>query len=462
MKAINGVGKSVASIASNSVVPVTPSNNSNGADSGNITPTEPAMPESTDVIVLVNGKVENMGKATATTVNGQTVTTVAVDQKKLEEKLIAEGQGAVVTIPVSTNSAVVVGELNGQMVKNMENKQAVVVIKTDQATYTLPAQQINIDAISNQIGKSAALQDIKIQIEIATSTADTVKVVESAAEQGTFTLVVSPVNFTVRGIYEDTTFEISKFNAYVERTIAIPDGVDPNKITTGIVVDPDGTVRHVPTKVVHIEGKYYAIINSITNSTYTVVWHPIEFSDVANHWAKNAANDMGSRMVISGFDNGLFNPNQAITRAEFAAIIVRGLGLKLENGASGFSDVLESDWYSSAIKAAYAYHLINGFEDGTFRPNDKITREQAMVIIDKAMTITNLKAELSVQSSDVVLQPYADAADASIWARSSIANCVQAGVVSGESSTELAPKNNMTRAEVAMIVERLLQKSKLI
>jgi hypothetical protein len=104
---------------------------------------------------------------------------------------------------------------------------------------------------------------------------------------------------------------------------------------------------------------------------------------------------------------------------------------------------------------------VDGFEDGTFRPNDKITREQAMVIISRAMTITNLKARLAVQSADAVLQPYQDAAEASGWVVSSIADCLQAGIVTGR-NTGIAPKDSITRAEVAAMVERLLQKSDLI
>lgn len=435
---------------------------SGGSDSGSgYVPLEPTT-GITGVDVLVNGKVESAGTATTVKQNDRTVTTVSVDQKKLEGKLATEGQGAIVTIPVQSKSDAVISELNGQMVKSMENKQATLKIQTDHATYTLPALQININAISDQVGKSVVLQDIKVQIEIATPTADIVKVVNHAAEKGMFSLVVPSIDFTVRAVHGDTIVEVSKFNAYVERAIAIPDGVDPNKITTGIVVDPDGTVRHVPTKIVTIDGKYYAVINSLTNSTYSVVWHPLEFSDVANHWAKDAVNDMGSRMVIDGTGNGMFSPDRDITRAEFAAIIVRGLGLKLENGASEFTDVKAADWYSSAINTAYAYHLIDGFVDGTFRPNDKITREEAMVIVAKAMALTNLKDKLPVQSTDLILRPYIDAAEASVWARSSIADCVQAGIVLGKSITKLAPKDHMTRAEVVTIIERLLQKSELI
>ncbi|WP_240036784.1 S-layer homology domain-containing protein [Paenibacillus amylolyticus] len=464
VKAINGVGKSAASADSNAVIPQTPSGGSTvPIDTPSVSST-PTIPEktTTEMDIFVNGKAENAGTITRTQRNGQTVTTVLIDQKKLEDKLTAEGQNAVVAILVNSESHVAVGSLNGQMVKNMEDKQAVLEIKTDRATYTIPAQQININTISEQVGKSVALQDIQVQIEISEPTTDMVKVVENAAAKGTFTLVVPPLNFTVKGIYGDKTVEVSKFNAYVKRTIAIPDGVDSGKITTGIVVETDGTIRHVPTKIVVIDGKYYAQINSLTNSTYSLVYHPLEFEDMANHWAKQAVGDMGSRMVIDGTGNGMFSPDRDITRAEFAAIIVRALGLKTENGATPFSDVQSTDWYSSVVNTAYAYHLIGGFEDGTFRPMDRITREQAMVILSKAMAVTSLKGNLSVQTTDVILRPYGDTAAVSAWALSSVADTVEAGIVSGRSGNELAPKDYITRAEVAKIIQGLLQKSGLI
>lgn len=435
--------------------------------SGIQTPSVPVTPPTTDntkanVDVLVNGKLEKAGTAATTRRNDQTVTTITIDPKKLIDRLAQEGQRAVVTIPVNAKSDVIVGELNGQMIKNMENKQAVLEIKTDRATYTLPAQQINIDFISNQLGKSIALQDIRIQIEIASPTAELAKVVENAADRGSFTLVAPPIDFTVRAVHNGVTIAASKFNAYVERTISIPDDVDPTKITTGVVVDPDGTVRHVPTKVVVRDGKYYAKVNSLTNSAYTVVWNKVEFRDVTNHWAKHAVNDMGSRMVISGISKDEFSPDREITRAEFAAIIVRGLGLKPETQGSPFTDVQTTDWYSSVIHTAYEYKLIDGFEDKTFRPNERITREQAMVILAKAMTLTHLKAKLPASAAENPLLAYQDASDASAWALGSITDSIQAGIVSGRNDAELAPKSFITRAEVATIVQRLLQQSDLI
>ncbi len=416
----------------------------------------------TGVDVLVNGKVENAGTATTTQLNDKTVTTIAVDQNKLEAKLAAEGQHAIVTIPIKMTSNIVVGELNGRMIRNMEEKQAVLEIRTDRATYTVPAEQMNMNAISAQIGKAVPLQDIKVQIEIAEPMEAIVRITKDLENQGKFVVVAPPFHFEVRATYGNTTIEVTKFNIYVERTIAIPEGVDPNKITTGVVVDPDGTVRHVPTKVTVIDGVYYAVINSLTNSTYAVVWHPLTFEDVAKHWAKDAVNDMGSRMVVEGTGNGMYSPDRDITRAEFAAILVRGLGLKLGTGTTAFSDVKATDWYNGAIHTAHEYGLIDGFTDGTFRPNDKITREQAMLILSKAMTLTGLKDKLSAKSAEATLGTFVDAASVAAWAQGGVADSLQSGIVMGRGQDTLAPKAHMTRAEVAQVIRLLLRKSELI
>lgn len=104
-------------------------------------------PEETGFKILVNGKTETAATATTTREGDKTVTTVVIDDHKIDEILAQEGNKAVVTIPVMSGADVVTGTLNGQTVKNMASKDAVLEIKTGQVTYTLPASQINIDAL---------------------------------------------------------------------------------------------------------------------------------------------------------------------------------------------------------------------------------------------------------------------------------------------------------------------------
>lgn len=238
--------------------------------------------------------------------------------------------------------------------------------------------------------------------------------------------------------------------------------MDPERITTAVVVEPNGRIRHVPTEVITADGKYYAKVNSLTDSTYTVIWNPISFADVEHHWAMQTVNNMGSRLVVYGTGDENYSPDRNITRAEFTAILVRGLGLRPETGESVFSDIKVTDWYNGVVNAAYEYQLVKGFDDGTFRPNEEITREQAMMMIANAMKITGLDKRSQSSASNTILSAFHDLDDVSHWARDAVRDTVQAGIIIGRSQTELAPKQYILRSEVATMIERLLKKSGLI
>lgn len=432
--------------------------------SSGTTVTAPDTPATTTngVEVLVNGKVEYAGTATVSTEQGRTLTTIDVDQAKLQAKLDAEGVGAVVTIPWQTPSELTIGQLTGQMVKNMEDKSATLVLQTPTGAYKVPMKQIQMSALASQLNQSAKLEDVKLQLHVSLVTPKASEAAAKLIARADATLIASPVTFKVEASYAGKSIEIKDYSVYVERTIALPADVDPNKITTGVVLEENGTLRHVPTKVTKLNETYYAQINSLTNSDYAVIWHPLEFADVANHWSKEAVNDMGSRLIVNGVGEGKFNPNAEVTRAEFAAIIVRGLGLRLEQGSVPFSDVAAGKWYAEAVNTAYSFGLITGYEDGTFRPQGKITRQEAMTIIARAMQITGLKGKLVSDDLSQVLLGYKDADQVSAWAKEGASLSIAAKIVNGRTADTLAAGAYITRAEVAAIVQRLLQASELI
>ncbi|MCW3791083.1 S-layer homology domain-containing protein [Paenibacillus sp. LS1] len=439
---------------------------SSGGSSAGTPVTNPVVtPPSTGAQVLVNGKAENAGSLTTTEVNGRKVVTLTVDAVLIAQKLQTEGNNAIVTIPVTGNGQgdQVIGELTGQTVKLMADKQAVLVLQTDIGSYTLPAQQVNIEQLAQQLGVNSdnSLENIKLHIEISQPTEAVIQTAQSAAQQNGYALLGLPVDFKVTATFDGKSVSVDKFNSYVSRTIALPANVDPNQITTGVVVDADGTVRHVPTKITQVNGVYHAQINSLSNSVYAVIWHPHIFNDVAQHWAETEVNDMGSRMVIEGITDTTFEPNRGVTRAEFAAIMVRGLGLKLGERVSSFEDVNGSEWYAGAVNTAASYGLIDGYEDGTFRPQAQITRQEAMVLIARAMTVTEM--ETAAPAGNVQQWSYyADAEQVASWAKEAVASSISTGLVSGRGKETIAPKQSITRAETAAIIRRLLQQSGLI
>ncbi|MGE5677166.1 MAG: choice-of-anchor D domain-containing protein [Pseudomonadota bacterium] len=412
--------------------------------------------------IIVNGKTENAGTTTVTEEGNVTITTVTVNDQKIEAKLAQEGQGAMVVIPVNGASDVVVGVLNGQTIKNMEQKEAILEIRTENVSYTLPASEINIDSISEQIGQQVALKDIKISITIGEPSEETVRIVESTAVRDGYQIVVKPVEFGISCTSGNKTVQVNKFNGYVERMVAIPEGVDPSRITTGVVLNSDGTFSHVPTTIVIVGGRYYAKINSLTNSVYSVIWNPKTFRDVENHWAKAEVNDMGSRLVINGVDEDNFAPDREITRGEFAAIVVKGLGLmRTGTGKDIYGDVDKNDWYYDAVYIASEYRLINGTGKGSFEPDRKITREEAMLIMSRAMAIVKLDTDTSEAEIKQVLSGYKDSGKLNSWSEKSAAVCIKSGIIQG-SGNAIRSEANITRAESAAMVRRFLQKAKLI
>ncbi|THF72471.1 OmpL47-type beta-barrel domain-containing protein, partial [Cohnella fermenti] len=412
--------------------------------------------------VIINGNTMNGGTAQEIDIAGQKIVVVKLDEDSIVERLQTEGAAAVVEIPVPGEGAVGAGELSGRLVKEMEKQQAVVELRTKTAVYTLPAAQINIDTLAEQLGVDAPLEDIKVYIEITTPSEETLHIVENAAKQGKFSLVAAPLDFTVYARYGERSVQATTFKAYVERSVAIPADIEPTRITTGVVVEEDGTVRHVPTKIVEQDGQYRAVINSLSNSTYALIWNQVEFNDMELHWAQETANDMGSRMVVSGDGNGNFSPDHPVTRAEFAAIVVHGLGLKVRSDMGSFIDISPQAWYGEAVYTAHAYGLVKGFEDDTFGPDDDLTREQAMSIIARAMDLTGLKARLPSRNAEQTINRFTDADKISDWARSSVIDSVAAGIVVGKDDNLLATNETITRAEALSFIYRLLQLSELI
>ncbi len=436
-----------------SYYPSNPSNPSNPS-----TPSTPATPQTQEAALQINGVAEQAGKATTYTQDGLTVTKVELDTEKVTSLLTKYGKQAIIAIPVADDSHSIVGQLDGQLLQKMADSGATLELRTAKGSYRLPAARLALDALAKQLGAAEGLQELQIQLEMASLSEAQQLVAKQAAH--TAKLVAAPIRFGLTAAYRGKTIEAPAIDGYVEQWIPLAGNTTADAASTAVVIGEDGTVRHVPTKIVNEGGKLYAKLSSLSGSgIYALIQHQAEFGDMKVHWAQDSVHDLASRLIVNG-NGGQFNPDAAITRAEFAAIVGRALGLQPSGSAASFTDVKSSDWYSSAVSVAKSYQLIDGFADGSFRPLDRITREQAMVILSKAMTLTGL--ELQSEEQAEALAAFSDAAAVSGWAKGAVADCIQAGLVSGRSSDELAPKENMTRAEVAKIVQRLLQKSDLI
>ncbi|WP_028829819.1 S-layer homology domain-containing protein [Proteocatella sphenisci] len=421
-------------------------------------------------IVIVNGKEQNAGNETKTTESGKSTSTVEVDNKVIESKIDEAiknnktGTGNFIQVIVGDKTSDIAKvELTGDIVKKLEASKFNISVKQNNMEYIIPAEEFAISKVAKNLGVSETdLVDIKVEVKITKLDEKVIKEYKKVAEANGLDLILPPVSFEVvaKTIKSDgTTGEalISKFNNYVERVMEIPSGVDPGKITTGIVFNADGTYSHVPTSLYQKDGKWYASLNSLTNSNYSVIWNSVTVKSVENHWAKDVVNDMASRLVIFNPEN--FDPNKAITRADFAEYIVRALGLYREGPTheNKFKDVSSADERTRAILIANEYGIVAGYPDGRFRPDALITREEAMVMYQRVMKVTKLTG-----SDKDRYQSYTDFTKVNDWAKSSIKEVLAAHVFNGSSKTTISPKSNLTSAESVQAIKNILVQSKLI
>lgn len=422
-------------------------------------------PEPTKVIVIVNGETQNAGTEVKTVDGGKSVITVQVDSDTIEKK-IEEAEGAddnVIQIPVKdTASDVVRVELTGDIVKKLEDATFDVSVKRDNVEYIIPAEEMTIVSVAEKLGvPESELKDIKIEIQITKLPEDTVKKYEAIATANGGQLVFPPVSFeiTAKATAADGTVssvKVDRFSNYVERVMEIPAGVDPSKITTGIVFNADGTYEHVPTVVFQKDGKWYAKLNSLTNSNYSVLWNSVTVKSVEGHWSEKAVNDMASRLVIT--DTAGFLPDKAITRSEFADYIVKALGVYRKIAVMrAFPDVYDDDPHKEAIYLANSYGIIKGYPDGTFRGDGLITREEAMAMYVRAMAVANF-----IGKENERFMGFDDYTQVSEWAKEDVKSVLAARVFNGVSASSLAPKANLTHAEAITAIRNLLTESGLI
>jgi len=127
------------------------------------------------------------------------------------------------------------------------------------------------------------------------------------------------------------------------------------------------------------------ILFRLINSENKTGPHPSHFSDISyNSWYALAVNYLASRNIVFGFPDGTFRPNQPITRAELTAAMSRFFYVT-DTGANNFSDVPPNHWATPYINIAHNKGWIIGFPDGTFRPDNVMTRAEAVTIINRVL-----------------------------------------------------------------------------
>ena len=184
------------------------------------------------------------------------------------------------------------------------------------------------------------------------------------------------------------------------------------------------------------------------------------FSDVKNHANKAAIEALASRGIINGMGQGTFMSNKTMTRAEFAAIVTRALGLAAKD-TKAFTDVPSSKWYAGYIGTANSSGIVNGVGSGKFNPDGTITRQEAAAMVARAAKLCGLDTAMDAAATKDMLAQFGDYRSVASWAKEPMAFCYSVNILD-QSDLNIEPTKAILRCEIAQMLYNMLSAAELI
>lgn len=171
-----------------------------------------------------------------------------------------------------------------------------------------------------------------------------------------------------------------------------------------------------------------------------------QLSDIKGHWAEQKIQAWVDEELIQGYSDGSFKPNHFITRAEFMSLVNNAFGYSGQADIS-FKDVSADAWYYQVVSVASAAGYMDGYTDNTMKPANPITRQEAAKII---ATIKNLDIDV------LTAEAFSDAANIAAWSKAAIGGVAAADIMVGYEDNSFKPLNQITRAEALAALDNAL------
>ncbi len=272
----------------------------------------------------------------------------------------------------------------------------------------------------------------------------------------------------------DNQINQSKDGIYISESARpiLRNNVIENNERDGVVAtinaQPDlGTAESTGKNIIR-DNKRYDVYNATRSNTLLAVGNDINpkrisgkvnfvaaqfaFRDIKGLWAQPYIEALAAQNIIAGFPDGTFKPNEPVTRAQFAAIVSKAFSPKPQREAVNFGDVSRSFWGYQAIQTAYRGGFVAGYPGGLFQPKQEIPRVQALVSLANGLN-------LSVDNPNAI-SIYSDAGQIPNYAAGPVAAATQRKlVVNYPTPNQLNPNREATRAEIAAFVYQALVNS---
>lgn len=174
--------------------------------------------------------------------------------------------------------------------------------------------------------------------------------------------------------------------------------------------------------------------------------HAFAYTDIEGHWAEKEISNLSLNGIMSGYTDNSFRPNQNMTRAELVTVINRLLGNTVQN-TKYVPDINAKDWFYADIRKGIESGIIQGNAEGYVRPNDLVTREEAILMLQRALVPIDQGG---------ITYGFADASTISEWSKQAVNTFWKKGYVAGYADNTIRPKNYITRAEVVKMIINMI------
>lgn len=418
--------------------PSRPSNPGGGSNSNPVTTTPPANNSDSKDIPPAAGQASGANVQPELAKDGRYIAGSDVLAKAAQQA----SDAVTIELPASAAESGSALEFPAKSLTGLEDREIDLIITSGNRTVRFPAGSLAVSADE--------LTRVRIVLNAAWSDEAKAVVEQSLRVSPDYTSTGVVLSVVIQLISGDKVTEIHQLDKPAVVTLKLTDeqAKQISADLAGVYYADGKTLEYTPGTVKN--GTFNFTVGHF--SYYTILEYSKTFVDLVGHWAESSVKSLAAKGIVKGIDENHYAPGRSITRAEFVALIMRTLeqsGKPLaDQGTEGtFTDVPASQYYTRNVADAAALGIITGY-NGKFRPNDQITREEAVVALVRAADYFNLAANGG--------QPaFADAGSISGWAKTAVDSAWSKGLIQGDGK-KFSPNRAVNRAEVAVMVKRLI------
>ncbi|ETT79474.1 outer membrane protein [Paenibacillus sp. FSL R7-277] len=368
---------------------------------------------------------------------------------------LAGGDELVFEVPSTEKSAYVTVPLKALSDAAASNKNAKLIIRYGDHMYGVKLSDIDVNSLIAGLGTD--INKVSLVLRMESVPGGTFYSFEQKIGTQAMRNVTGLMDLRLTGSIKDNYSNAKELNVKGQYTVRNAAVLNSAQTMAAGVDSTYNDAIYLPAQIATVGSN--SVVSARTNGNQVVgVFISLRtFGDMTSHWSKTAVAELAAKNIIDSSYGTAFKPDQPITRSEFAVMLSRGLGLQaVRGGASQFKDVRPFTQTSDFIEAAAKAGIITGNTDGTFRAEDKITREQMAIMMVRALEYTGQPVTLSASVMDT-LSPFKDRARILSQSIEFVAKAVKAGIIQGVSTTQFQPQGNATRGQAAVMLQRMLK-----